>query len=378
MMLIFMNTRNLSHLFLLVTSLLAGHSELCGQVVSEPVEKIQYVKNPPYPEEQNPQLPLQVYDPAFAKILGEHPVLVHLAQGFGFTEGPVYLQVKDTEEGYLLFTDQINDNINLIRWHGLKPYNTITPASWSAPVIFRHPSSIADGQTLDQEGNLLTAETTGRRVSITTRDGVCKTLAGSYEGKPLNSPNDVVVKSDGSVWFTDPSYGSLQFPQEALLPNNVYRYDPKSKEITVVTGKLVMPNGIAFSPDEKILYIIDSGAIQAPRTYYFDKPHTIYAFDVSKDGKTISNQRVFAVVYPGFPDGMRLDSEGNIYSGSLDGIHVFNPEGKMIGKIQLPKQTANLTFGGKENNILFICSSDSVWAIKLNAKGAKAIPTISQ
>jgi len=342
------------------------------------VDRVAYVNNPPYPEAQNPQLPLEVYDPAFAEILGREPKLVHIAQGFGFTEGPVFLSVKGTEEGYLIFTDQINDNINLIRWHGLKPYNTITPASWSPPVIFRHPSSIADGQTADLQANLLTAETTGRRVSITTHDGQVKTLVGSYDGKPLNSPNDLVVKSDGTVWFTDPSYGSLQFPQDAVLPNNVYRYNPKTKELTVVTGKLQMPNGIAFSPDEKILYIIDSGAIQAPRTYYFDKPHVIYAFDVATDGKTISNQRLFATVYPGFPDGMRLDSKGNVYSGALDGIHVFNPAGKMIGKIHLPKQTANLTFGGRDNNILFICSSDSVWAIQLNAAGAKPVPQIDQ
>ena len=337
-----------------------------------------YEKNPPYPEAQNPQLPLEVYDSSFAEILGKEPALVHLAKGFGFTEGPVFLSLKNSDEGFLIFTDQINDNINLIRWHGMAPYSTITPASWSEPVVFRHPSSIADGQTADLNANLLSAETTGRRVSITKHDGTVETLVGSYDGKPLNSPNDLVVKSDGSVWFTDPSYGSLQFPQEAYLPNNVYRYDPKTKALTVVTGNLQMPNGIAFSPDEKILYIIDSGAIQAPRTYYYDKPHTIYAFDVSADDKTISNQREFAVVSPGFPDGMRLDAKGNVYSGALDGIHVFNPKGKMIGKIKLPKQTANLTFGGRDNNILFICSSDSVWAIKLNTTGAKPVPQIER
>jgi len=342
------------------------------------IGNLAYEKNPPYPEAQNPQLPLEVYDDAFAEILGNQPQLIHLADGFGFTEGPVYLQVKNSDAGYLVFTDQINDNINLIRWHGLTPYNTITPASWDAPVIFRHPSSIADGQTADLESRLLTAETTGRRVSITHLDGHVETLAGSFEGKPLNSPNDLVVKSDGAVWFTDPSYGSLQFPQEAELPNNVYRWDPQSKKLSVVTGDLQMPNGIAFSPDEKTLYIIDSGAIQAPRTYYFNKPHTIYAFDVAPDGKTVSNQREFAVVSPGFPDGMRLDERGNVYSGALDGIHIFNPKGKLIGKIKLPKQTANLTFGGRDNNILFICSSDSVWAIKLNTKGAKPVPQIDR
>ena len=143
---------------------------------------------------------------------------MHLADGFGFTEGPVYLSVNGSDEGYLLFTDQINDNILIMRWHGLKPYDTITPLSWSKPVIFRHPSSIADGQTADLEGRLLTAETTGRRVSITDHRGDVITLAGFYQGKPLNSPNDVVVKSDGSVWFTDPDTAVCN-----SLRNAIYR-----------------------------------------------------------------------------------------------------------------------------------------------------------
>ncbi|MBS0655890.1 MAG: SMP-30/gluconolactonase/LRE family protein, partial [Verrucomicrobia bacterium] len=305
------------------------------------------------------------------------PQLVHLADGFGFTEGPVYLSLKESEEGYLLFTDQINDNIMILRWHGLSPYNTITPLSWSKPVVFRHPSSIADGQTIDLQGRLLTAETTGRRVSITELNGEVKTLVGFYEGKPLNSPNDLVVKSDGTVWFTDPSYGSLQFPQESYLPTAVYRFDPKTSQLRAVVTNLKMPNGIAFSPDEKILYIIDSAAIQAPRTYYEKNPHAIYAYDVSDDGTRVENQRLFATVSPGFPDGMRLDVHGNIYVGALDGIQVFNPRGKLIGKIKMPKETANLTFGGRDNNILFICSSDSVWAIKLHTKGAKSVSVLT-
>jgi gluconolactonase len=334
--------------------------------------------NPPYPVAETPQLPIEVYSEEFANLLGAKPKLVHLARGFGFTEGPVYLAVKDTEGGYLLFTDQINDNILIMRWHGIKPYNQITPLSWSTPVIFRHPSSIADGQTLDLTGRLLTAETTGRRVSLTEHDGTNKTLVGLYQGKPLNSPNDLVVKSDGTVWFTDPSYGCLQFPQECYLPNNVYRFDPKTNTLHAVIENLKMPNGIAFSPDEKILYVIDSAAIQAPRTYYANNPHAIYAFDVVEQGTRIANQRLFATVSPGFPDGMRLDSAGNIYVGALDGVQVMNPAGRLIGKIRMPKQTANLTFGGKSNNILFICSSDSIWAIKLNIKGAKPIPEIPQ
>jgi len=338
------------------------------------VDKIE--KNPPYPISTTPQLPLEVYSEEFASILGVKPQLVHLAEGFGFTEGPVYLSVKDSQEGYLLFTDQINDNIMILRWHGIIPYNQITPLSWSKPVIFRHPSSIADGQTIDLEGRLLTAETTGRRVSITDHDGHVTTLVGFYQGKPLNSPNDLVVKSDGTVWFTDPNYGCLEFPQECYLPNNVYRFDPKTHGLHAIITDLKMPNGIAFSPDEKILYVIDSGLSQAIRTSYQIYPHAIYAYDVTDDGTGVTNQRLFTKVSPGVPDGMRLDSSGNIYVGALNGVHVYNPSGKLIGKILLPKQTANLTFGGKENNILFICSSDSVWAIKLNAKGAKPVPEI--
>ncbi len=336
------------------------------------------VNNPPYPPSASPQLPLEVYSKEFAEILGKEPKPVHLAKGFGFTEGPAYLSISGGEEGYLFFTDQINDNIMILRWHGIEPYQQITPLSWTTPDVFRHPSNIADGQTIDHQGRLLTAETTGRRVSITELNGEVKTLAGFYQGKPLNSPNDLVVKSDGSVWFTDPGYGCLQFPQECYLPPNVYRYDPENKELTAVIEDLKMPNGIAFSPDEKILYVIDSGAIQAPRTYYENDPHAIYAYDVTEDGKKAGNKRLFTVVSPGFPDGMRLDSNGNIYVGALDGVQVFNPAGKLIGKIRMPKETANLSFGGKDNNILFICSSDSLWAIKLNAKGAKPVPKIHQ
>ncbi|MES2345710.1 MAG: SMP-30/gluconolactonase/LRE family protein [Chlamydiota bacterium] len=332
--------------------------------------------NPPYPVSEVPQLPLEVYAEAFARILGDQPKLVHLADGFGFTEGPVFVQ--SGLEGYLLFTDQINDNIMIMRWHGLEPYGSITPLSWSTPVVFRHPSSIADGQTADLQGRLLTAETTGRRVSITDFDGSVKTLIGFYQGRPLNSPNDLVVKSDGTVWFTDPSYGCLQFPQECYLPNNVYRFDPRTGDLQAVIQNLKMPNGIAFSPDEKILYVIDSAAIQAPRTYYEKNPHAIYAFDMTSDGQGVKGQRLFATVSPGFPDGMRLDTAGNIYVGALDGVQIFNPQGELIGKIRMPKETANLTFGGKGNNILFICSSDSIWAIKLNAQGAKSVPVINR
>src|SRR5215471_9487285 len=248
-----------------------------------------------------PQLPLEVDAPEFAAILGERPKLTLVATGFGFTEGPVYFSDTDESSGYLIFTDQLHDNISMIRWSGLRPFNQMSPLSWSAPAIFRHPSNIADGQTADLQGRLLTAETTGRRVSITEPDGTVRTLVGMYQGKPLNSPNDLVVKSDGTVWFTDPSYGCLQFPQECYLPNNVYRFDPKTNTLQAVIENLKMPNGIAFSPDERTLYVIDSAAIQAPGTYYADNPHAIYAFDVVDQGPRVTNRRLFATVSPGFP-----------------------------------------------------------------------------
>jgi gluconolactonase len=358
---------------------------LPGNPDAKQCRNVSITNNPPYPEAQSPQLTVIALDPAFEAIVGRTPNLVPLATGFGFLEGPVFLKDKDGSGGILFVTDQIHNSIYAMRWKGLIN-DQITPASWEAPQLFRNPSGVADGQTPDLQGNLLTAETTGRRVSITrsitanlsSPDPQAPTLVGSYQGKRLNSPNDLVVKADGSVWFTDPSYGSLQFPpQPAELPNNVYRFDPRTKQLTVVEPSLVMPNGIAFGPKEKILYIIDSGAIQGPRTYFPYLPHRIYAYDVSADGKSINNKRLLANVAPGFPDGMRLDEKGNIYVGTLEGIHVLNPQGKLIGKFLMAKQTANLSFGGANNDVLFIGSSDTLWAVKLKARGLVPVRTLA-
>ena len=360
-----------------------GAACLPGSPVAKQCRNAKITNNPPYPESQSPQLTVQALDPSFEPIVGRTPQLIPLAQGFGFLEGPVFLKDKSGPGGLLLITDQIHNTIVSMRWNGLIN-GQIQPRSWDKPTLFRNPSGVADGQTSDLQGHLLTAETTGRRVSITRNlkdnlgnpDQQAPTLIGSYQGKQLNSPNDLVVKSDGSVWFTDPSYGSLQFPpQPAELPNYVYRYDPNNKQLTVVAPDLVMPNGIAFGPGEKTLYIIDSGAIQGPRTYFPYLPHRIYVYDVSADGKTLSNKRLFADVAPGFPDGMRLDEKGNVYVGTLEGIHVLNPKGQLIGKFLMAKQTANLSFGGVDNNILFIGSSDSLWAVKLNTRGLVPVRT---
>ena len=330
---------------------------------------------PKYEIEGKYSLPLEIDDDEFSKILGEKPSFVLLCNGLGFSEGPVYLSAgKGSEDGWLVFTDMVNDKINIIKWNGVQPFNAIRNLSWSQVATFRDPASRAIGQTADLDGNLLTAEMASRRVSITAKDGSVRTLVSNYKGVPLNSPNDLVVKSDGSVWFTDPNYGSLKYPQESSLPCNVYRYDPTSKNLSVVISDLMMPNGIAFSPDEKLLYVIDSGASQASYTYHKNWPHDIHVYEVSPDGKGIQNGKILTTVSPGFPDGMRLDTHGNLYVGALDGVHVYNPSGKLMGKILLPRQTSNLTFGGKDNNILFICSSDALWAMKINAHGAKPVP----
>lgn len=343
------------------------------------------VSHPPYPESQTPQLSVHALDPEFEALVGRTPKLIPLATGFGFIEGPVFLKDPKGLGGLILFTDQIHNSIYSLRWNGLVD-GAIAPGSWEPPKLYRNPSGVADGQTVDLAGRLLTAETTGRRISITRDvsanlknvDVQAGMLVDRYLGRRLNSPNDLVVKSDGSVWFTDPSYGSLQFPpQPAELPNNVYRFDPKTKQLSVVENSLVMPNGIAFGPGEKTLYIIDSAAIQGPRTYFSYLPHRIYAYDLEPDGRTIANKRLFATVSPGFPDGMRLDDVGNLYVGALDGIHVLNPSGKLIGKFLMAKQTANLTFGGVDNNILFIGSSDTLWAVKLNVRGLVPVRSAS-
>jgi len=363
-----------------------GAACLPGSPIAKQCQDINITSNPFYPESQSPQLTVQALDPTFAAIVGRTPQLVPLATGFGFTEGPVFLKDRQGQGGMLFITDQIHNSIYSMRWNGLID-GQITPQSWEKPKLFRNPSGVADGQTPDLQGHLLTAETTGRRVSITRNIKAnlkspapqAPSLVDSYQGKRLNSPNDLVVKSDGTVWFTDPSYGSLQFPpQPAELPNNVYRFDPKNKQLTVVVPGLVMPNGIAFGPGEKTLYVIDSGAIQGPRTYFPYLPHRIYKYNVAADGKTLTNKRLFANVAPGFPDGMRLDNKGNIYVGTLEGIHVLNTKGKLIGKILMAKQTANLSFGGSDNNILFIGSSNSLWAVKLNTQGLVPIRTRSE
>ena len=182
----------------------------------------------------------------------------------------------------------------------------------------------------------------------------------------LNSPNDVVVKSDGSVWFTDPSYGHLQdFRPEPQIGDYVYQLDPVAGLLAVVADSFDKPNGLAFSPDETILYVGDSGANQEPGSYYPGRPHHIKAFDVI-DGRRLAGERLFCVTTPGFPDGIKVDAEGRVYASSFGGVQVFSPDGDLLGEIALPG-AVNFTFGGPDRNVLFITTDDAVWAAVLQA-----------
>jgi gluconolactonase len=245
--------------------------------------------------------------------------------------------------------------------------------------VVRSSSNMANGMALDLSGGLLICEqgTRAEPARITRLDpatGTCRTVVQSWRGLWLNSPNDVVVKRDGTIWFTDPSYGHLQgFKDEPLLGDYVYRYDPMSDRLSVVADSFEKPNGLAFSPDGSVLYVGDSGANQEPGSYHVRLPHHVVGFDVDHRRRLV-NGRLFAVIAPGFPDGLKVDSEGRVYASASSSVQVFNPGGDLIGEIRLPG-AVNFTFGGAERNLLFITADTGIWAATLKATGPEpALP----
>ena len=275
-----------------------------------------------------------------------------LHTGMRWGEGPVWF--ADLE--MLLFSDIPNDRI--LRWN-----------EGAGVSVFRAPSNHANGNTRDRAGRLLTCESGARRVTRTEADGTITVIAESYHGKRLNSPNDIVVSTDGAVWFTDPDYGILSDytgdrADSDIGVCNVFRVDPQTGKLSVATGDLAKPNGLAFSPDERILYIADSGA-----SHIEDGPHHIVAYDVDEAG-TLSNRRVHAEISPGIPDGFRVDMDGNIWTSAQDGVHCIAPDGELIGKILLPEHVANLTFGGRKRNRLFITAASSLYSLFVGTNGA--------
>lgn len=275
----------------------------------------------------------------FKKIIPANAKVEKLAGDFKFTEGPVWVPQG---EGFLVFSDIPSDALK--KWTRAEGITT-----------FRQPSHNANGNTVDKNKTIYTCEHSGRRVAIQKKDGAVETLVDQFEGKKFNSPNDPVVKSDGSVWFTDPDYGLGKNPSE-LEGNFVFRFDPKSKQLTAVVKDFEKPNGICFSPDEKKLYIADSG----PR-------HHIRVFDVQKNG-TLNNGKIFCTIDKGVPDGIRCDKKGRIWSSAGDGVHIFAPDGSLIGKILVPETPANLGFGGKDGKTLFITARTSLYAISILQK----------
>jgi gluconolactonase len=237
--------------------------------------------------------------------------------------------------------------------------------------VFRERSNNSNGNTVDNQGRLITCEHLTRRVTMTLWDGRVVPLADRYQGKRLNSPNDVVVKSDNSIWFTDPAYGiDADYEGDRQTPEvggcHVYRIDPRTREVTAVVTDMVRPNGLAFSPDESLLYIVDTGA-----THQDNGPKHIRRFRVNSDGASLSGGEVFADCDNGLFDGFRVDTEGRLWTSAGDGVHVFAPDGALLGKFLIPEIVANVTFGGTKRNRLYICGTTSIYSLFTFAKGCK-------
>jgi gluconolactonase len=294
-------------------------------------------------------------DPAFAKYRIILARVEQLATGFRWCEGPVWIG----DSRYLLWSDIPNNQI--LRWD----------EQTGVTSVFRKPADFANGQTRDRAGRLITCEHGTRRVTRTEYDGGITVLADRHGDKPLNSPNDVVVKSDDTVWFTDPAFGIAGdyegFRAQPELPTHLYCLDPNTGELAVAADDIRSPNGLAFSPDETTLYVVQSRAL--PR-------RNIIAYDVDPSRNTLSNQRVLIDAEDGIPDGLRCDEDGNLWCGwgmgtpELDGVRVFTPHGTLIGRIELPERCANLAFGGRYRNRLFMAAGSSLYSLYVNTRGA--------
>jgi gluconolactonase len=292
-------------------------------------------------------------------LLGRTPTLVKVAD-VDAHEGPVWL------EGSLYFTTLPGPQVSIKRLvlDGLEPAGVSTVVE---------DANGANGMTLAPDGRLLvceqgTLERPARISAVDPQSSHSETVVASLAGLPFNSPNDIVVKRDGTIWFTDPSYGHLQgFRPAPAHGDFVYRYDPATGRTRVVASDFDKPNGLAFSPDEETLYIGDSGANQEPGSFDPQRPHHIRAFDVA--GNRLANGRLFAVTTPGYPDGIKVDAGGRVYASSFSGVQVFDPAGDLIGEIALPG-AVNFCFGGAERNVLFITTDTAVWAAVLDTKGA--------
>ncbi len=288
-------------------------------------------------------------DPFRAMVLPNAPLEV-LADGFRWLEGPVWF----ADHECLYFSDVPNDRV--LRW------------SEDAGVsVFRRPSGFANGHARDRQGRLIGCSHRNRSITRIELDGTLTVLASHYRGKRLNSPNDIVCKSDGSIWFSDPPYGiNTDYEggkQDSELPPTLYRLDPSKGELTIAADDFDGPNGLAFSPDESLLYVSETG-----RQFDTEPRQYIRRFNVSAGGSLSGGDR-FSKIEPGFADGFRLDEQGNIWSSAGDGVHCISPQGELLGKILTGCAVSNLAFGGRNRSRLFICASQRLLAVYTNARG---------
>ncbi len=297
---------------------------------------------------------IQILDPRFRRLFAGYVRVERLWTGAVWSEGPVWFPAGR----YLVWSD-IPSN-RMLRW-----------SEDSGQVsVFRAPSNNSNGNTIDNQGRLVTCEHLTRRVTRTEIDGSIAVVADRCQGKRLNSPNDVVVKSDDSVWFTDPSYGiDSDNEGERAEPEidgcHVYRVDPGGA-VERVIGDMLRPNGLAFSPDERLLYVADTGA-----THKENGPRHIRRYAVAADGRSVSGGAVFAESNAGLFDGFRVDRAGRLWTSCDDGVECYDPDGTLIGKIRVPECVANVTFGGSKRNRLFICGTTSLYSVMLMTNGAR-------
>ncbi len=303
-----------------------------------------------------PDPAIEILDQRFAPYPIFSAAVERLYTGCRWSEGPVWFG----DGRYLLWSDIPNNRI--LRWE----------EETGSVSVYRRPSDFANGHTRDRQGRLVTCEHGGRRVTRTEYDGTVTVLIDRWHGKPLNSPNDVVVKSDGSIWFTDPVFGILGnyegHKAQSEIAQAVYRIDGASGEASVVADDVLGPNGLCFSPDERLLYVVESRGVPNRK---------IVVYDVARNGREIANMQVLIDAGPGgTPDGMRCDVDGNLWCGwgmgsaALDGVLVFAPDGSKIGRIALPERCANVCFGGRARNRLFMAASQSLYALYVNTQGA--------
>lgn len=295
----------------------------------------------------------EVIEKEFESCFIGHARVERLWTGARWTEGPAWFAAGR----YLVWSDIPNNR--MMRWDD-------TDGSVS---VFREPANNSNGHTVDEQGRLVSCEHLTRRVTRTEHDGSITVLADAWNGKRLNSPNDVVVRSDGSIWFTDPSYGIMmdyegERAESEIGACHVYRIDPDSGDMTAVATDFVKPNGLAFSRDGMTLFVADTGGTHTP-----GGPAHIRKFTVSDDGKSLSGGSVFAECTHGFFDGFRLDRDGRIWSSAADGVHCINSQGALIGKVHIPEIVSNVCFGGAKLNRLFVTATTSLYSIFLNVNG---------